>query len=188
MIKVCLIGASGTGKSTIAQKIAEEFDDVTISPSFGRQVKEWGINISEMGGCETNLATLSLLVSDFHKQDTNCAIKVYPRSFLDGIVFSEMISEESTSGFESVGTKDALLSIWKAAYGKYKDQYDVFFYLPIEFKIEDDGVRPTDEKFNELYDKSLNFWMERFNIKPITLRGGVEERMKVVKEELCKLL
>ena len=164
MIKVCLVGASGTGKSTIAQKISEEFDDVAISPSFGRQVKEWGINISEMGGCEANFATLSLLVSDFYKQNANCAIKVYPRSFLDGIVFSEMISDESTSGFESVKTRDALFSIWKAACEKYKDQYDVFFYLPIEFKIEDDGVRPTDEKYNELYDKNLKFWMERFNV------------------------
>lgn len=184
MIKICFIGASGTGKSTLAYEIAREYDDVEISPSFGRSVKDWNLPVSEKGGSDTNLATLALLTEDFFKTNPDCQIKVFPRSWIDGLIFAKDLP---SSTYIQIEEKSALVRLWFLESQRHMKDYDLIFYLPKEFETEEDGVRPSDE-FNEQYDEDIVTYLEKFSLPYIKLTGSVEERMKVVKEEICKLL
>lgn len=62
--------------------------------------------------------------------------------------------------------------------------YDIVFYIPIEFPLEQDGVRYEWEEFRELIDKYILLALEDLGIKPVELRGNVEGRRLIINNYL----
>lgn len=60
------------------------------------------------------------------------------------------------------------------------------FYLPIEFALTDtnDTVRGTNEKVRQLTDIHIKGILNHYEIPYITVKGSVEERMKIIKSNL----
>ena len=66
-------------------------------------------------------------------------------------------------------------------------------YLPIEFALEDDGMRPTDKDFQKNVDGAMRSLIYDFKITPLVVTGSVEERVesvmiKMFGEEIAKTL
>ena len=55
-----------------------------------------------------------------------------------------------------------------------------YFYIPIEFKLEDDGVRFTDIDLQKKVDKELKKSIKKYNLKVTKLTGSVEDRIKQI--------
>ena len=60
----------------------------------------------------------------------------------------------------------------------------LFVYLPIEFGIEDDGVRPTDVVFQSKVDAAMHKLMNMFGILPQVVSGTVEERLNSILQHI----
>jgi hypothetical protein len=58
-----------------------------------------------------------------------------------------------------------------------RSQYTDVFYLPIEFGIVPDGLRPLDEDFQQDIDRRMVHLLEVNDIQYKTLTGSVEDRM-----------
>ena len=72
---------------------------------------------------------------------------------------------------------------------KFSEENDdiVYFYVPIEFDVEDDGFRSTNEEFRREIDKNISDmfdYMEELHmgLNVFTLRGTVEERLATMEE------
>jgi hypothetical protein len=55
-----------------------------------------------------------------------------------------------------------------------------YFYLPIEFELEDDGVRFVDVELQKKVDEELQKSIKKYNIKVTKLTGSVEDRIKQI--------
>jgi nicotinamide riboside kinase len=62
--------------------------------------------------------------------------------------------------------------------------YDHVFYIPIEFSLQNDGMRFIEEKFRRNIDQHLKVLFKTFHIKPIILKGGLSQRRAKVLETL----
>ena len=60
--------------------------------------------------------------------------------------------------------------------------FDVFCYVPIEFPMESDGVRPPDEAYRAAVDTSFVDVMREFGISYVQVGGSVAERTARVVE------
>lgn len=63
----------------------------------------------------------------------------------------------------------------------YKEKvYDIIFYIPIEFDIEDDWIRHTDKELQKIIDKRIKENLKKYNSAEqiIELNWTVEERIK----------
>ena len=58
-----------------------------------------------------------------------------------------------------------------------RSQYTDVFYLPIEFDIVPDGLRPMDPEFQAEIDRRIVELLDVHAIHHRTLRGTVEERL-----------
>jgi hypothetical protein len=58
-----------------------------------------------------------------------------------------------------------------------RSNYSHVFYLPIEFGIVPDGLRPMDPEFQEDIDRRIVGLLRRYDVHYETLTGGVEERL-----------
>ena len=59
-----------------------------------------------------------------------------------------------------------------------------YFYIPIEFELEDDGVRFVDFELQKKVDEELKKSIEKYNIKTTKLTGSVEERIEQIQQAL----
>ena len=60
----------------------------------------------------------------------------------------------------------------------------LFIYIPIEFDIENDGIRPMDVGFQKLVDENMRKLIYKFEITPLVVTGSVEERLKTILTKL----
>ena len=60
-----------------------------------------------------------------------------------------------------------------------KNQYDLIFYLPIEFDIVDDGIRSIDKELQKLVDTEINKLLVN-KTNTVRLSGTIDERIKQI--------
>jgi len=75
-------------------------------------------------------------------------------------------------------------ALWDAcvdiAEHRLRTQYTHVVYLPIEFGIVPDGLRPLDPEFQQDIDRRILGLLERYGLQHETLTGTVEQRVEAL--------
>ncbi len=173
-VKVAFVGSFSTGKTTLANLFAREWD-IPLLPEVARQVVELGFPLDQRATAETE--TLIFL-----KQWRAEAVHdrfVADRSIYDVLAYADWVMEhnrdhrkENHLWFES--REIAMLEL--------RARYDYVFYLPIEFPIVLDGLRPDDTAFQADIDRRIRHLLQTADVAFHTLTGPVAERQEQVRE------
>lgn len=167
-----LLGAHGTGKSTLLQYLKNKRKDYYTTDGFSRPVRKV-----------------------FQKQE-------------NPVLEQSVINELTEWGFlnylehEKVITTRSVLDIY--LYNKHLfnnvnvyylnlflkniNKINKVFYLPIEFEIEDDGVRMS-RKLQYKIDEEIQWLIQEYfelKSKIVILKGDVEERFNTMEQYLVK--
>jgi hypothetical protein len=78
------------------------------------------------------------------------------------------------------------IALWeeciKLAERRLRGNYSHVFYLPIEFPIVLDGLRPDDPSYQREIDRRLLSILRAHDIRYVTLTGSVEERIAQIEK------
>jgi thymidylate kinase len=66
----------------------------------------------------------------------------------------------------------------KKLFDENKNNYDIIFYVPIEFEMEQDWIRFENETYRKQIDKKILKLLNKNNIKYIILQWSIQERVK----------
>lgn len=136
-------------------------------------VRERGIKINEEGEFNSQVAVFRA-----HKKNVeNYANLITDRCCLDAMVYTLHNRKDFT-------TRE--INIFQRYFDETLPQYDLIFYLPVEFEVKDDGFRSTNEIFRRKIDEYFKALILIYDIKVVTLTGSIEERLKLFKEEYEK--
>lgn len=182
-MKLILVGAHGTGKSTLANMISDYYE-WTVIESASRDIRSLmdsgKINIGEKDYHELITAINVKLWKDTDRASDNTNF-VYARTIIDNIAYSD----------EYVGLNDLhksdLYNQLKLVNGLNAFRNSLIVRVPIEFGLEDDGIRYTDPEYQKkisnrqqcilsalCYDEIIN----RDDI--VVVHGSPEERLNQV--------
>ena len=164
---VALIGSHGTGKTTLLKKIEEYHygDDLpVISDGDSRTVQNFNIEIGgKLSDREQQILINRMSDARWHEQIRTKHL-FQTRSPLDHYAYCE-----------ALGWKD--LAKERLEFFKASDWKKVqFFYLPIEFELEDDGVRYSGLDFQLEIDETLLSLIKELDIPVTVLTGSIEQR------------
>ncbi len=172
-VKIAFVGSFSTGKTTLADLFAKEWD-LPLLPEVAREVVKLGFPLDMSATAETE--TLIFL-----KQWRAEAVHdkfVADRSIYDVLAYADWVMEhndahrkENHLWYES--REIALLDL--------RARYDEVFYLPIEFPIVLDGLRPDDTTFQADIDRRIITLLRDADVRFTTLTGTVEERQTEVR-------
>lgn len=118
-MNIYLTGASGTGKSTLANALASKLD-MQVSPSVARQ------SPYEMGSAENQSYVGSKVWHQIKTSDNS----IVTRTPLDVLAFS------------SLWGHDTYMDRYRSA--DFCSQGNIILFCPLYWQPEDDGFRPTD--------------------------------------------
>ena len=183
--RIILIGAHGTGKSTLAQGLSELLGFPVVE-SVAREFKKDMQYLEEAKVFDPRISKLQLKDA---QQNVICSMSywdfmrwvkaevpcIMTRCPLDTLAYAMTDKEVTNSTY-----KNNLIILKENPEFMEAIHKSMFVYLPIEFGLEDDGVRPTDKEYQKHVDRAMRQLIYRFEIAPLVVTGTVEERIEQV--------
>ena len=187
--RIIFIGAHGTGKSTLAKELSSILSMPVVESVAREAAKDFRIlenecmissNIPEQYRKNAYQKVIcSMSYWDFMRwvgAEVPCIMTRCPLDTIAYAMADDDITHHTTSECLKVLQED----------DKFRKALEssLFVYLPIEFGIEDDGVRPTDVVFQSQVDAAMRKLMNMFGILPQVVSGTVEERLNSILQHI----
>jgi NadR type nicotinamide-nucleotide adenylyltransferase len=169
--RVCLLGAESTGKSTLAEALAQHFETVW-NPEYGRPYTQLG----RPAGAPwtswefTHIARIHCWYEDFLAKLANRVLFTDTDAFTTAL-FHEVYLGTPTTSFE----------------GLVERRYDLFVVCGLDVPWRHDGIREFEEQRRWMHDRYLDRARESGSPWLLT-EGGLEERVRRVASEVERLL
>ncbi|MDQ3980987.1 MAG: ATP-binding protein [Actinomycetota bacterium] len=172
-MKIAFVGSFSTGKTTLANLFAREWD-YPLLPEVARQVVELGFPLDQSATAETE--TL-IFLKQWRAEEVHERF-VADRSIYDVLAYADWVMEHQPPRKEN--------HLWwearEIATLDLRARYDHVFYLPIEFPIVLDGLRPDDTAFQADIDRRIRHLLDTADVSYDTLTGSVPERQEQVRK------
>jgi hypothetical protein len=177
MKTVVITGTHGVGKSTLAAELIKSFPpDVRVGfiPEMARLLIAKGIpmndKVSEFGIVNYILEYLR------HHRRTSGDITVSDRSVFDLYTYiSTSRPADVRSEFVALAEEQVFVEV---------RQIDFYAYVPIEFQMYVDDVRPADVEYQKLIDQRVRELLKYFGARVVTVKGTTEERVATIRKHL----
>lgn len=161
-MRIAIIGSHGTGKTTLSKLICEGLN-FNFIPDVARQAYEKKFPINENTPPETQFWILSKQL----ELERNTEVPwVSEKSLFDNLIYGGL----------SIKDDEVLSVLEKIVFANVN--YDLIFYLPIEFALEDDGLRSLDPEFQKKVDREFRWLLKKKKIKFVEVKGSVKERVR----------
>ncbi|MFN2608533.1 MAG: AAA family ATPase [Acidimicrobiales bacterium] len=172
-MKLAFVGSFSTGKTTLATLFAKEWA-YPLLPEVAREVVELGFPLDQSATAETE--TLILLKQ--WRAEASHDHFVADRSIYDVLAYADWVMEQDRPPRK----EDHLWAeAREIANRDLRARYDHVFYLPVEFPIVLDGLRPDDTGFQADIDRRIRRLLESADVQYHTLSGTVEDRQASVR-------
>lgn len=168
MPRVAIVGSFSTGKTTLAEAVAEPLE-LPLLPEVAREVAALGFKLDKDATAEVE--TL-IFLRQYYNEMTHEDF-VGDRSLIDVMAYAGWVLDNQPRRLEN--------ALWdvceQIAEYQLRSQYTHVFYLPIEFDIVPDGLRPLDPDFQRDIDRRMVSILDRFAVRYESLTGSVDERV-----------
>jgi thymidylate kinase len=188
-MKIALTGSHGTGKSTLSEYLKAQVEKRGLSAEITSEAPR---HICDLVGDneyfrrgKNSLLKQSLISIGQLALERQCLdsidVQICDRTLMDHLAYSLNL-------FEDEIREDDFLEVYEHFISMHCRSYDKIFYLPIEFKPVDDGVREADEAFQAEIDRLLVSLFKKHGMELETVTGSVEERCEQVLRSIGTLV
>ena len=172
-MKVAFVGSFSTGKTTLANLFAKEWD-YPLLPEVAREVVELGFPLDQNATAETE----TLIFLKQWRAEISHDHFVADRSVYDVLAYADWVMEHER---ESRKEDHLWIEARQIALMDLRARYDHVFYLPIEFPIVLDGLRPDDTGFQADIDRRIRRLLDSADVAHDTPTGPVDARQEQVR-------
>lgn len=172
MKRIVIVGSFSTGKTTLSEAAATSLD-LPILRDVAREISGLGFKLDQDATVETE----TLIFLRQYVNELTRAEFVGDYSIIHVLAYAGWVLEHQERRKE-FALWDACLEIAQ----QHSSNYSHVFYLPIEFGIVPDGLRPADPAFQKDIDERIVHVLDTYDVKYSTLTGSVEERMDALLE------
>lgn len=166
-----LVGAHGVGKTTLLEQLKEKDTSFYITDGFARPVRR-------ALGDNSNPALEQRLINELTLHAWKGWLGqnvVAGRSLIDVMIYTTYYRP----GVEIGHLQDF--------FDKTKEKAK-YFYIPIEFELEDDGERYIDTNDQKNIDKELRLFLKEKGLTFTLIKGTMDQRLSILRENLIYTL
>ncbi len=177
-MKLALSGAHGTGKTTLLNAVYDSLkadQKIAICREVPRVIGEVvGDKEYFRRGKNTELRQCAIflfqVMEDVFAAESrsDISLTLTDRTMVDHLAYTEILFPEfgGTSEYQVISN----------AVQRWLSTYDKVIKVPIEFQVEDDGIREADVDFQKAIDEKIDELYVTFGVNPSTVTGSVSDR------------
>ena len=172
-MKIALIGAHGTGKTTLAHELVSSLKKQDINAGFlGELIRSCPFPINQDQNIKTSEWTIYGQYLKELEMEEKCDILVCDRSVIDGYVYS----------VNMLGRNSLLENFVRAK----SSSYSLLIRVPMNpLYLKDDNFRSLDLDFQKAIDEKFNEVLRMLSIHPVNY-SSTNEITKYIARDLCK--
>ena len=173
--RIAIVGSFSTGKTTLAEVLARRHD-LPLLPEVAREIAELGFKLDKDATPETE----ALIFLRQYNNELSIPEFIGDRSLIDVMAYAGWVLDNQERRKE--------MALWeeceRLAERRLRSTYSHVFYLPIEFPIVLDGLRPDDPAFQKEIDERIVRLLRTHDIRYRTVTGSVEDRVTQIESAL----
>jgi thymidylate kinase len=174
-MRVAITGAHGVGKTTVLDILQEKLPSYVVQESATRlAVSTKQANFGTTS--QSQQAIINLELGLFLNAPKNYFA---PRHMLDRLAYSEYFMETNNIGPDALERAKECLKIVLD-----RKIFDLVFYIPIEFKLQAEGVQYREGQQDLTYQYKIDEYIKKYlfayKIPFTTITGTPEERAKKI--------
>lgn len=170
-LRIAIVGSFSTGKTTLASLLSQRLG-LALLPETAREVVELGFKLDKDATPETE----ALIFLKQYNNEIYADSFVGDRSLIDVMAYADWVLANQPRRKET--------ALWdeckKIAERRLRGNYSHVFYLPIEFPIVLDGLRPDDPAFQKEIDERMVGLLAHYDIAYETITGDVDRRIEAI--------
>lgn len=159
-MKITVIGSHGTGKSTLAKALAKELNCNYIHDIVIEEVLKKNFLINENTPPELQLW---MVMRQWELEKTTPEDWVADKCLFDYLVYGDIVLKDEE-------IKKIIKKVVEA-----NASYDFIFYLPLEFPMEENGIR--SKELQPVVDNCYREYLDKQGVEHKILSGSAEERL-----------
>lgn len=186
-MKAALTGAHGTGKTTLSGRVAALMSHgrtVGHTPEIPRLfIEEIGDKTIFQRGNNSFARQAMIMARQIETEamlERSAEVLICDRTLVDHWAYTEVLFPDEVASLEG--------QAWKRMVGRWVASYDLIYRLPIEFAMENDGVREADENFRVAIDERIVALYSEFGRSVPIIKGSLEARELAFMEAIDKML
>jgi len=177
-MKITLTGTHSVGKTTLLKELQKQrcLEKYTFVSEMTRKLPKNKINSN--GTDEIQRAIMQMHVDNIKLK--NC---ILDRGVFDGVAYTGYLNMYGN-------VSDEMFEKAYDIFFQLVSEYDIVFYIPIEFQLVPDGVREEGNWFfREWVDTRINAVTKQFKdyYKLVKVRGNLKERVKICLKAIKEL-
>ncbi|HHS50738.1 MAG TPA: hypothetical protein ENN07_06435 [candidate division Zixibacteria bacterium] len=181
-MKIALIGASSTGKSSLAERLSRELSLPLIREQARVVLAELGKTLAELRADDMAIVSFQNRVLDYQiASELECADTgfISDRSVFDNLTLFLRHCPLTPHGVETYTNR--VLAHFR------KFPYDYLIYLrPGEFPVANDGVRTADPFYQAQVDGMILAILRLFSVPFHEVHGDIDQRVREVRRLVGK--
>ena len=174
-LRIAIVGSFSTGKTTLAELLARKLE-LPLLPETAREVVDLGFKLDKDATPETE----TLIFLKQYNNEISTSDFVGDRSLIDVMAYAGWVLDNQPRTKETALWDECV----RLAERRLRGNYSHIFYLPIEFPIVLDGLRPDDPAFQKEIDERLMRLLRSHDLEFTTIKGSVEERLEQIEAHL----
>ncbi len=177
MKTIVVTGTHAVGKTLLCNRLVETLSssiDVKMIPEMARILIAKGISMNDKAS-EFGIVSY---VSEYlrYARETTATLVISDRSVFDLFAYISVSRPDDV--------RDEFLRLAEEVVFQEVRRVDAYIYVPIEFKMQLDDVRPADIQYQRAVDLKVQDLLKFFEARVVTVSGTVEERVASVKRWL----
>jgi hypothetical protein len=175
--RIAIVGSFSTGKTTLAEELARRLS-LPLLPEVAREIAALGFRLDKDATPETE----ALIFLRQFNNETEEPEFVGDRSLIDVMAYAGWVLDNQPHRKEMLLWEECE----RLAERRLRTNYSHVYYLPIEFPIVLDGLRPDDPAFQKEIDERVLGLLESHAVSYETVTGSVEERLAQIERHLSQ--
>lgn len=174
-MNITLTGTHGVGKTTLGRSLYLYYSKsrkVFLAEGIPRDIISRGYHL---GNCATMDSYAEYIIEQLTALSKANRYDIYlsDRSLLDPYAYA-LSNQQSGQSLITPRNLELLHQVWELE----KKEYDLYLYLPVQFPMNQDGIRPVGEDYRELISQTVLNLLTNHNLPYVTITGNQDDMLQ----------
>lgn len=170
-MRLTITGSHSTGKTTLLERVAERVGDtVVVTREVARELIRQGVPLNDEVTADSVVAYITAQIARDRNASGHHVLS--DRSLLDLLAYIEASSAQRVPAHYVDLLRELVLFESRI--------FDYYIYVPVEFALEHDDVRPADTAFQKRVDDTVVRLLQDLKLPTLRVSGTLDSRVEAV--------